>query len=52
MSAPFGGEPHDGIVAVDETRIRDVDEPILLNVAHTFMMNDRRLLEFVVALLA
>ena len=52
LSAPFGAEPHDGVVAVDETRIRDSDEPVLLNVAHTFMMNDRRLLEFVIDLLA
>lgn len=52
LSSPFGAEPHDGVVAVDETRIRDTDEPVLLNVAHTFMMNDRRLQEFVVQLLA
>ena len=52
LSAPFGAELHDGVVAVDETRIRDSDEPVLLNVAHTFMMNDRRLQEFVIELLA
>ncbi|MEP6835085.1 MAG: alpha/beta fold hydrolase [Gemmatimonas sp.] len=52
LSAPFGAEPHDGVVAVDETRIRDTDEPVLLNVAHTFMMNDRRLQNFVIDLLA
>lgn len=51
LSKPFGGEPHDGVVAVDETRILDGDEPVLLNVAHTFMMNDRRLQDFVIALL-
>ena len=52
LSSPFGAEPHDGVVAVGETRIRDSDEPVLLNVAHTFMMNDRRLQDFVVDLLA
>jgi pimeloyl-ACP methyl ester carboxylesterase len=52
LSRPFGGELHDGVVAVNETRIRDSDEPVLLNVAHTFMMNDRRLQAFVLELLA
>lgn len=51
LSSPFGTEPNDGIVAVNETRITDDDEPVLLDVSHTFMMNDRRLQEFVVALL-
>ena len=51
LSAPFGNEPNDGVVSVDETRIHDSDEPILLNVAHSFMMNDRRLHAFVVDLL-
>ncbi len=52
LSKPFGAEPHDGIVAVSETRIDDTDEPVRLDVSHTFMMNDRRLQRFVLALLA
>jgi pimeloyl-ACP methyl ester carboxylesterase len=52
LSKPFGTEPHDGVVAVSETRINDADEPVLLDVSHTFMMNDRRLQRFVLALLA
>lgn len=51
LAKPFGAEAHDGVVAVNETRIVDSDEPVLLNVAHTFMMNDRRLQNFVIALL-
>jgi hypothetical protein len=30
------------VVAVDETRIAPSDEPMVLPVGHTFMMNDRR----------
>lgn len=52
LSSPFGEEPHDGVVAVSETRIADADEPVLLDVSHTFMMNDRRLQRFVLALLS
>lgn len=52
LSKPFAGEPHDGVVAVSETQISDSDEPVLLNVSHTFMMNDRKLQQFVLALLS
>jgi hypothetical protein len=38
--SPFGHEPNDGIVAVNETRIRDEDPIVLLPVTHTFMMNN------------
>lgn len=38
--SPVGGELNDGIVAVDETRLRDHDPVVLLPVTHTFMMND------------
>lgn len=48
----FGDEPHDGFVSVGETRILDADEPVLLPVRHTFMMDNPRLRELVVALLA
>lgn len=51
LGKPFRGEPHDGVVAVDETRIVDDDQPVLLDVSHTFMMNDRRLQGFVIDLL-
>ena len=38
--SPFGDEPNDGIVAVNETRIRDDDPIVTLPVTHTFMMNN------------
>ncbi|HEX2220787.1 MAG TPA: hypothetical protein VHG35_18455 [Gemmatimonadales bacterium] len=38
--SPAGGELNDGIVAVDETRVRDDDAVVLLPVTHTFMMSD------------
>ena len=40
--SPFGTEPNDGIVAVAETRIRADDEPRLLPVWHSFLMDDTR----------
>jgi Alpha/beta hydrolase family len=40
--SPFGAEPNDGLVAVAETLIAPEDEPVVLPVRHTFMMNDRR----------
>jgi len=52
LSAPFGDELHDGFVAVSETRIDDRDEPVLLPVNHTFMMNDERLQALIVEILA
>jgi pimeloyl-ACP methyl ester carboxylesterase len=38
---PFRGEANDGLVAVSETRIVAVDEPVLVPVLHTFLMNSR-----------
>lgn len=38
--SPFGDEPNDRIVAVDETRMSDGDPVVLRPVTHTFMMND------------
>ncbi len=52
LAGPFGTEPHDGFVAVAETPIHDGDRPILLPVAHTFMMNDPELQRLVLTLLA
>jgi Alpha/beta hydrolase family len=40
--SPFGAEPNDGLIAVAETLITPKDEPVILPVRHTFMMNDRR----------
>ncbi|HSB53715.1 MAG TPA: alpha/beta hydrolase family protein [Gemmatimonadales bacterium] len=51
IPGPFGGEPNDGLVAVSETMVRDGDEPHLLPISHTFMMNDRRLRQLVLELL-
>ena len=38
--SPFGDELNDGIVAVTETLLSDLDHLIQLPVWHTFMMND------------
>ena len=38
--SPFGNEVNDGIVAVSETFLSDLDPIIELPVWHTFMMND------------
>jgi hypothetical protein len=39
--SPFGPDPNDWLVAVDETLVGDHDRPILLPVGHTFMMARR-----------
>ncbi|MGV3707952.1 MAG: esterase/lipase family protein [Gemmatimonas sp.] len=52
LSAPFDGEAHDGVVSVDETRIPDGAEPVLMEVSHTFMMNDRKLQSVILGLLS
>lgn len=51
---PFGGEPNDGVVAVDETipPPGGRDEFHTLPVSHTFMMNDRRVRAMLLQLLA
>jgi hypothetical protein len=40
--SPFGDLSNDWVVAVEEAKIRPDDQPIILPVGHTFMMNDRR----------
>lgn len=40
--SPFMSEPNDGLVAVSETRVCRDDDPLVLPVRHTFMMNDSR----------
>lgn len=45
--SPFGADPNDGLVAVEETRVRDDDPVLTLPVAHTFMMRDRAVQAFV-----
>jgi pimeloyl-ACP methyl ester carboxylesterase len=35
----FGTEPNDGIVSVNETKIHDADEPILVAALHSFIMD-------------
>jgi hypothetical protein len=37
---PFGGEPNDWLVAVEETKISPTDRPTILPVGHTFIMNN------------
>ena len=48
---PFEGAANDGFVAVDETRIHPDASPVLLPVAHTFMMNDRAVQDAILELL-
>jgi pimeloyl-ACP methyl ester carboxylesterase len=40
--SPFGPEPNDGMVAVNETRLDGTEEWIALPLRHPFMMNDSR----------
>jgi alpha/beta hydrolase family protein len=40
--SPFGYDANDWIVAVEETKITPADRPTILQVGHTFMMNDAR----------
>ena len=40
--SPFGHEANDWVVAVDETKISPTDRPTVVQVGHTFMMNDVR----------
>lgn len=46
--SPFGHDANDGVVGVDEVPIQDTDEPILLPVWHTLMMNDRLVQQVVI----
>jgi hypothetical protein len=39
---PFGDEPNDWLVTVEETKISPADRPKIFEVGHTFMMNDSR----------
>jgi hypothetical protein len=50
--SPFGTDPNDGMVAVDETLVRDQDQPVLLPVGHTLMMARRSVRAAVAAALA
>jgi pimeloyl-ACP methyl ester carboxylesterase len=50
--SPFGDEPNDGLVAVRETLIAPEDEPVVLPVRHTFMMNDARVRAVIAQVLA
>lgn len=36
--SPFGDDPNDGVVAVDETRLDDAHQPVLVPAWHTLMM--------------
>jgi hypothetical protein len=43
--SPFGHDINDWLVAVEETKLRASDHPMILPVGHTFMMNDREVQE-------
>jgi pimeloyl-ACP methyl ester carboxylesterase len=49
---PFEGAPNDGFVSVEETRIGPDDTPVVLPVAHTFMMNSPAVQDAILAVLA
>lgn len=49
--SPFGQELNDGIVALSETQLSPQDAIVPLPVWHTFMMNDRRVQQQVIAAL-
>lgn len=51
VPGPFGAELNDGIISVSETLVTAEDQPHLLPVSHTFMMNDHRLQQLVLELL-
>lgn len=51
IPGPFGAEPNDGVISVSETLLSEADEPLLLPVSHTFMMNDSQLQRLVLELL-
>lgn len=38
----FGDDANDWVVAVEEIKLDVTDQPLILPVGHTFMMNDRR----------
>lgn len=40
--SPFGHEPNDSVVGVDETRITDADQPLMVPALHSFLMDDFR----------
>ncbi|MGH7508160.1 MAG: esterase/lipase family protein [Gemmatimonadales bacterium] len=48
----FGVEANDGVIAVSETLVSDMDAPVEIPVRHTFMMNDRRVREVIRRVLA
>ncbi len=50
--SPFGDAPNDGVVALDETRLRPDDPIDTFPVLHTFMMNDRAVRALVLARMA
>jgi pimeloyl-ACP methyl ester carboxylesterase len=39
--SPFGQDANDWVVSVEETKVVAADQPTILPVGHTFMMNDR-----------
>jgi len=48
-ASPFGDDPNDGVVAVDELPIHAADQPLLFPVWHTLMMNDRLVKQAILA---
>ena len=40
--SPFGDDPNDWLVSVEETKVSPADHPIIFQLGHTFMMNDSR----------
>jgi hypothetical protein len=46
-TSPFGDDTNDWLVAVEETKVVPDDQPTILPVGHTFMMNSREVHAFI-----
>jgi pimeloyl-ACP methyl ester carboxylesterase len=50
--SPFQGEINDGAVALSETLVKEDDQPVLVPILHTFLMNSQRVHQLIVEKLA
>ena len=49
--SPFAGEPNDMILAVSETRLEGLAEPVLVRASHPFIMNSKQVVEIIYSVL-
>jgi hypothetical protein len=50
--SPFAGETNDMVLAVSETRLEGLAEPILVRASHPFIMNSKQVAEIIFGVLA